>query len=164
MNTVTKKDAYPLPRIDDKLESLSGATCFSKIDLAEGHWQVKMAEMDKALTAFVSHFGLFQFTKMPFGLCNAASTFQRFMESVLAGLTWEVCLFYLVDIIIYAKTFDEHLNRLKHVFERLKEGGLKIKLEKCNFLVEEVKYLGHTVTKETRRLNQISEKKHGLHP
>jgi hypothetical protein len=70
------------------------------------------------------------------------------MESVLAGLTWEECLVYLDDIIIYAKSFDEHLNRLKHVLERLREGGLKIKLEKCNFLVEEVKYLGHTVTKE----------------
>jgi len=85
---------------------------------------------------------------MPFGLCNAPPTFQRLMESVLAGFTREECLVFLDDIIIYAKSFDEHLNRLKHVFERLREGGLKIKLEKCNFLVEEVKYLGHTVTKD----------------
>ncbi len=148
LNTITKKDAYPLPRIDDTLESLSGATCFSTIDLAARYWQVEMAEMDKAKAAFVSHVGLFQFTKMPFGLCNAPSTFQRLMESVLAGLTWEECLVYLDDIIIYAKSFEEHLNRLKHVFERLREGGLKIKLEKCNILVEEVKYLGHTVTKD----------------
>jgi hypothetical protein len=147
LNNVTKKDAYPLPRIDDTLESLSGATCFSTIDLAAGYWQVEMTEEDKAKTAFVSHVGLFQFTKMPFGLCNAPSTFQRLMESVLAGLTWEECLVYLDDIIIYARNFNEHLERLKHVFERLRDGGLKIKLDKYKFLVEEVKYLGHTVTK-----------------
>jgi hypothetical protein len=144
---VTKKDAYPLPRIDDTLESLSGATCFSTIDLAAGYWQVEMTEEDKAKTAFVSHVGLFQFTKMPFGLCNAPSTFQRLMESVLAGLTWEERLVYLDDIIIYARNFNEHLERLKHVFERLRDGGLKIKLDKWKFLVEEVKYLGHTLTK-----------------
>jgi hypothetical protein len=147
LNNVTKKDAYPLPRIDDTLESLSGATCFSTIDLAAGYWQVEMTEEDKAKTAFVSHVGLFQFTKMPFGLCNAPSTFQRLMESVLAGLTWEERLVYLDDIIIYARNFNEHLERLKHVFERLRDGGLKIKLDKYKFLVEEVKYLGHTVTK-----------------
>ena len=105
-----------------------------------------MVENDKAKTAFVSHTGLFKFVKIPFGLCNAPSTFQRLMESVLAGLTCKECLVYLDDIIIYARTFEEHVERLKHVFERLRISGLKIKLEKCKFLAEEVKYLGHVVT------------------
>jgi hypothetical protein len=79
-----------------------------------------MVENDKAKTAFVSHTGLFKFVKIPFGLCNAPSTFQRLMESVLAGLTCKECLVYLDDIIIYARTFEEHVERLKHVFERLR--------------------------------------------
>ena len=131
LNNITRKDAYPLPRIDDTLESLSGAKFFSTIDLASGYWQVEMDEVDKQKTAFISHMGLFHFNVMPFGLCNAPQTFQRLMNGVLSGLTWEECLVYLDDVIIYSRTFEEHLERLEHVFERLKESGLKIKLEKC---------------------------------
>ncbi len=87
-----------------------------------------MEEKDKAKTAFISHMGLFHFNVMPFGLCNAPQTFQRLMEGILAGLNWEECLVYLDDIIIYSSTFDEHVNRLEHVLERLKVSDLKIKL------------------------------------
>ena len=107
-----------------------------------------MDEFDKYKTAFRSHMGLFHFNVMPFGLCNAPQTFQRLMEGVLAGLQWEECLVYLDDIIIYSKTFNEHIDRLEHVFTRLEESGLKIKLEKCKFLVKEVNYLGHIVSGE----------------
>ena len=120
LNSVTRKDAYPLPRIDDTLESLAGTVYFSTIDLAAGYWQVAMAEEDKQKTGFVSHRGLFQFKVMPFGLCNAPQTFQRLMERVLAGLQWEECLVYLDDIIIFSKTFEEHMERLEHVLQRLK--------------------------------------------
>ena len=107
-----------------------------------------MDEVDKQKTAFISHMGLFHFNVMPFGLSNAPQTFQRLMNGVLSGLTWEECLVYLDDVIIYSRTFEEHLERLEHVFERLKESGLKIKLEKCKFLATEVHYLGHVVSEQ----------------
>jgi hypothetical protein len=148
LNNITKKDAYPLPRIDDTLESLSGAQFFSTLDLASGYWQVEMEEKDKSKTAFVSHMGLFQFKVMPFGLCNAPQTFQRLMEGILAGLNWEECLVYLDDIIIFASTVEEHIKRLELVFQRLEQSGLKIKIEKCKFMATSVNYLGHVVSSE----------------
>ena len=104
VNSLTRKDAHPLPRIDDTLDTLSGAKWFSTIDLASGYWQVEMEPADREKTAFATPFGLHQFRVMPFGLCNAPSTFQRLMELVLAGLHWSTCLVYLDDIIIYSQT------------------------------------------------------------
>jgi hypothetical protein len=110
INNLTRKDAHPLPRIDDTLDALSGAKWFSTIDLASGYWQVEVEPSDREKTAFATPFGLHQFRVMPFGLCNAPSTFQRLMELVLAGLHWSTCLVYLDDIIIYSRTIDVHLN------------------------------------------------------
>ena len=107
LNSLTKKDAYPLPRIDDTLDALSGACWFSTLDLASGYWQVEMDHSDKEKTAFSTPFGLFQFNVMPFGLCNTPSTFQRLMEMVLAGLHWSTCLVYIDDIIFSCK-FNQH--------------------------------------------------------
>ena len=92
-------------------------------DLASGYWQVEVDPSDKEKTAFSTPFGLYQFRVMPFGLCNAPSTFQRLMELVLRGLQWETCLVYLDDIIIFSHTIEEHLQRLKEVFDRLREAG-----------------------------------------
>ena len=102
LNSVTRKDAHPLSRIDDTLDALAGAQWFSIIDLASGYWQVEMEDRDWEKTAFVTPFRLYQFKVMPFGLCNAPSTFQRLMELVLAGLHWSTCLVYLDDIIIFS--------------------------------------------------------------
>ena len=146
VNACTKKDAYPLPRIDDTLNTLGGAQWFCTMDLASGYWQVKMKEEDKPITAFVTRHGLFQFKVMPFGLTNAPTTFQRLMDTVLQGLQWQRCLVYLDDIIVFGKTFDETLQNLRLVLDRLKSAGLKLKASKCHWFKRSVKYLGHIVS------------------
>ena len=99
-------------------------------------------------TAFCTTEALYEFKVMPFGLCNAPATFQRLMDIVLTGLQWTSCLVYLDDIIVLGRTFTEHLSNLGSVFSRIRDAGLKIKPEKCSFLKEKVKYLGHIVSKE----------------
>ena len=150
LNAATVKDAHPIPRIDDLLDALHGARWFSTLDLKSRYWQVPIQEQDKEKTAFRTSSGqLFEFNQVPFGLCNAPATFSCLMDRVLAGLHWETCLFYLDDIIIFAATWEEHLARLRQVFERLRHAQLlKLGTEKCTFAAKEVSYLGHRVTSE----------------
>ena len=148
LNAVTRKDAYPLPRIDDTLDSLRETKFFSTLDLASGYWQVELDPNDIEKSAFVTSRGLFEFKVMPFGLCNAPSTFQRLMEFSLSGLQWDICLVYLDDIIVFSRTFEEHLIRLESVLQRLRTTGLKLKPSKCNLLRTSVKFLGHVITKD----------------
>lgn len=108
LNKITKKDVYPLPRIDDALDCLHGAKYFSSIDLRSGYWQIAVDEMDREKTAFITPDGLYQFKVMPFGLCNAPATFERMMDSLLLGFKWSTCLCYLDDVIIF-------LQPLKHI-------------------------------------------------
>ena len=148
LNDISIKDAYPLPRIDDCLDALAGAKCFSTLDLASGYWQVGLTEQAKEKSAFVTNSGLFQWTVMPFGLCNAPSTFERLMEKVLAGLTWQICLVYLDDVIVYSRTVHEHIDRLESILQRLIEAGLKLKPKKCFLFRKQVAFLGHVVSAE----------------
>ena len=149
LNATTVKDAYPLPRIDDLLDALHGARWFSTLDLKSGYWQVPITESDKAKTAFRTSSGqLYEFNQVPFGLCNAPATFSRLKDRVLAGLHWETCLFNLDDIIVFSSTWEEHLARLRQVFERLRHAKLKLGADKCTFAAKEVSYLGHRVTEE----------------
>ena len=146
VNSLTVKDAYPLPRVDDTLDTLAGSVWFTTLDLKSGYWQVEVAQEDRAKTAFTTQEGLFEFNVMPFGLCKAPATFQRLMDSVLAGLQWSTCLVYLDDIIIMGRTFNEHLANLQQVFERLKQSGLKLQFKKCQFLQHQVNFFGHIVS------------------
>ena len=149
LNAATVKDAHPLPRIDDLLDALHGARWFSTLDLKSGYWQVPIMERDKEKTAFRTSSGqLYEFNQVPFGLCNAPATFSRLMDRVLSGLHWEMCLFYLDDIIVFSSTWEEHLARLLQVFERLRHADLKLGAEKCAFAAREVSYLGHRATEE----------------
>ena len=148
LNQVTVKDSYPLPRIDDSLDALAGAKWFSTLDLSSGYWQVEMADSDKEKTAFTTGTGLYQFTVMPFGLCNAPATFERLMEQVLAGMSWEVLLIYLDDVIIHAKSFQDQLDRLRAVFTRLRAAGLKLSPSKCYLFQQRVNFLGHIVSSD----------------
>ena len=147
VNSMTIRDAYPIPRIDDTLDSLREAKFLSTIDLRSGYWQVAMDEDSKEKTAFITHKGLFQFNVMPFGLTNAPATFQRLMDIVLAGLKWQCCLVYLDDVIIYSPTFEQHLIDLEKVFQALKSANLTLKASKCQFCRREMKYLGHVITR-----------------
>ena len=119
LNALNKTDVFPLSRVDDSFDQLSHSRYFTTLDLASGYWQVLVDPASKEKTIFVTHSGLFEFSVMPFGLKNAPATFQRFMETVLAGLIKNVCLDYLDDIIVIGKCFPEHLENLRKVLTRL---------------------------------------------
>ena len=150
INAATIPDNHPLPLINCALDSLgqSKASYFSLVDLTSGYWQVEVAPSSRHLTSFVTHEGLFQFCKMPFGLSAAPATFQRLMNSVLRGLTWKTALVYLDDIIIFSQTFEDHLKHLQEVFDRLRTAGLKAKPNKMRLACQEIAYLGHKVSKK----------------
>ena len=145
LNLATVKDAYPLPRIDDTLDMLAGKRWFSTLDLASGYWQVSLSLEARCKTAFTTHSGLFQFRVMPFGLCNAPATFERLMDRVLQGLRWSRCLVYLDDIISFGTTFDDSLDNLTLIFERLRSYGLQLKSTKFHLFKTSVPFLGHVV-------------------
>ena len=146
VNEVTRKDAYPLPRVDDTLDTLVGSKFFTTLDLASGYWQVEVAPEDQPKTAFTTPEGLYQFKVMPFGLCHAPATFQRLMDRVLSGLKWSSCLVYFDDIIVVRTTFQEHLHHLTSVFTHLRGAGLKLKPKKCTLCRQQVTFLGHIVS------------------
>ena len=148
-NASTKKDCYPLLRIQEALDSLVGAGHFSCLDLKFSFWQIKMDKSSKQYTAFmVSNLGFFEFNCIPFGLCNAPATFQQLMQNCLGELNLIYCLIYLDNIVIFSWTTEEHLHWLHVVFDWFREHNLKLKPSKCNFFKEEITYLAHRVSKE----------------
>ena len=133
LNAKTRRDAFPMPDIEQTFTPLSGSKWFSTMDLACGYNQVAMSEGDIEKTAFVTPMGLFEYTRMPFGLTNAPATFQRLMQQCLDDQLFETVLDFLDDIIVYSKSVNEHLTHLSYVFNQLKNHGLKLKPRKCHF-------------------------------
>ena len=123
LNKVTRKDSYPLPRIDNALDYIGGSSWFSSLDLRSGYWQVKLAPEARHKTAFTIGQGLWQFRVMPFGLCNAPATFERMMERVLAGVPQSRCVVYLDDLLVYARDFGGALANLQEVLEAIRGPG-----------------------------------------
>ena len=131
------------------LDCLNGAEWFSLLDLKSGYWQLEMEEDSKALTAFtVGPLGFHKCKHRPFGLTNAPATFQWLMQSCLGNLHLHYCIIYLDDVIVFSQTPEEHVFRLRAVFEQLKQAGLKLKSSKCEFFMQDLTYLGHVVSKD----------------
>ncbi|GBN46857.1 Retrovirus-related Pol polyprotein from transposon opus, partial [Araneus ventricosus] len=146
LNATTIADTYPLPRMDDLLTEAKSTAYMSTLDLKSGYHQIKVHEADQDKTAFICPFGTYKYLRMPFGLRNAPATFQRLIDRFRAGLKNVFALSYLDDIIILSETFDQHINDLQIVFERLSLFKLHANREKCHFACDRVKYLGHWIT------------------
>ena len=146
LNNLTVKDSYPLPRIDTCFDALGDAKFFSTLDLRQGYWQVENDPETADKTTFITRKGAFKFKVLPFGLSNAPAVFQRLMNLVMRGLTWEACLVFLDDIVVMSTTFEQHLERLRAVFGRLRSANLKLKPSKCKLFQLKVKFLGSIVS------------------
>ena len=146
LNAVTKFDCLTLPRLDEALDAVAGATVFSSLDLAMAYHQVPVKPADVEKMATITHVGLYKIMKMPFRHCNAPSTYQRLMMSVLQGLIGRICLAYLDDVIVFSKRRDKHVNDLRPVLDRIRDAGLKLKPAKCKLFCEQVLYLTHVIS------------------
>jgi hypothetical protein len=145
LNAITRKDAYPLPLIDEIIDFAAGRRFRSTLDLLSGYWQIPLYEGDKEKTAFATRSGIYEFNVMPFGLCNAPATFQRHMDAVLQGPTSQSGRPYIDDVGIFSHSFSDHLRHLQSTFNRIRETGMVIKLSKCHFLRRELPYLGYVI-------------------
>ena len=133
LNTMTIRDHYPIPKIDDCIDSLGEATIFTTLDCNSGYWQTPIAAEDRDKTALICHADLFRFNRMPFGLRNAPSTFQGALDIILAGYEWRSCLVYLDDVIIYSNEIESHYTHVEEILKALNQAGMTLKLKKCDF-------------------------------
>ena len=166
LNAVTVRDSYPLPRMDECIDSLGDARVFTTLDALSGYWQIDIADEDRDKTAFTSHHGLYRYTRMPFGLRNAPATFQRAIDIILSRVKWRTALVYLDDIIVYSPDAESHFDHLKEVLQLLHQAGITLKLKKCQFFQDKVEYLGHIIQPGQLRVNSHTTEglKHCLPP
>lgn len=143
VNSVTRLDSFPLPRMDDCIDQVGAAKFVSKFDLLKGYWQVPLSRCAREIAAFITPKGLYSYKVMPFGLQNSPATFQRLMNHVVGGM--QGCAVYLDDVVIYSDTWDSHLERMQELFTHLAEARLTVNLAKCEFARATVTYLGRVV-------------------
>ena len=145
LNAITVPDTYPLPRMDECIDSLGDAAIFTTLDCNSGYWQIPVDPPDRDKTTFTSHYGTYRFRRLPFGLRNAPATFQRAIDVILSGVKWKTCLVYLDDVIIFSPDRKSHLKHVDDALYLLRKAGLSLKLRKCRFFSEMVDYLGHVI-------------------
>ena len=148
LNKATIKNCYPLPLIQDTLNTLYGNTLFATLDLLKVHHQIEIEESSREKTAFSTHVGLFQYIRLPFGLTNAPASFQWVLEHVLQNYIGKFVILYIDDKLIYSTTFDDHLSHAAQVLQTLKVAHLKTWIDKCQFAKNSVEFLGHLITPE----------------
>jgi hypothetical protein len=146
LNQSTIKNRYPIPRIDELIDELHGAKFFSKIDLRSGYYQIRMRGSDVEKIAFRCHYGHSEFLVMPFGLTNAPTTFQSCMNRVFQNQLHRFVLIFFDDILIYSKTWEDHLKHLEEVLSIMESEILFAKASKCEFGMVELLYLGHIIS------------------
>ena len=154
VNSKTIKDTFPLPLIDQCLDTLSENVWSSRLDANSAYWQIPVRPQDRKKTAFITRFGLFECVRMSFGLCNAPSTYARVMNLVLRGLTWKTVLAFLDDILVLGTDFQAHLDNLKAVFDRFRQYHLKLKPRKCDLFKKSVEFLGRKVSEKGLEISE----------
>jgi Reverse transcriptase (RNA-dependent DNA polymerase) len=145
LDNLTERDVYPLSRLDECIDSHGVAIVFSTLDANYDYWQVSIRPEDRDMTTFTCHVGIFRFKRMPFGLRNAPSTFQRAMDVILSGLRWQKCLCYLDDIIVFSSSTESHVEDLDKVLSLLRDAGVSQRLGKCHLFRRRMNYLGYKI-------------------
>ena len=158
LNSVTTKDVFPLPLVEECLDTLAGNQWFSKLDANSAYWQIKISEPDRRKTAFITKYGLFEHIRMGFGLCNAPATYARVMNLVLRGLMWSIVLAFLDDILVLGSSFLEHLAHLRKVLQRFRKHCLKLKPKKCVLFHKKIDFLGRIISEDGIQLTDTDIK------
>ena len=154
LNECTERDSYPLPRMDDCLHSVGDAQFFSTFHCNAGYLQIPSAEEDSPKTAFTCHCGTYEYTRFPFGLCNAPANFQRAIDMILSGVKWQNVLVYLDDFIVFSADAESHLSHLYTVLNLLGKHGVTLNAQKCHLFSEMVEYFGHVVRPKRLSVNE----------